>query len=168
MKILLLIAIVLAAFIVPDDSVSVHVNIKPSKTNAKPTRRDTLPNVEMSVIPAPVVHQSTRLTYDFHTMEGGVIVRNVRWFDHFTDIRKKKFTARINRVDQDGYVLQTLYAGELKCELMNVIIMNYGLYKIAVFQVGDYCNGIEYDFRYFGRDNITPISQFNHHLIPCQ
>lgn len=171
MKIIILIALVLAAFIVPDDSVSVRINVKPSKTKPKTQNskhRDTLPHVEMSVIPAPVVHQSTRLTYDFHTIDGGVVVRNVRWFDHFTDVRKKKFTARINRVDQDGYVLQTLYAGELKCELMNVIIMNYGHYKIAVFQVGDYCNGIEYDFRYFGRDNMTPISEFSHHSIPCQ
>ena len=167
MKILLLIAIVLAAFIVPDDSVSVHVNVKPSKTNAKPTRRDTLPDVKMKITAFNIVEEPPRLTYNFQVIKNAVVVQNIDWLKAF-DYKKGKYIARINRVDQDDHVLQTLYAGQLNCELMQLYILNYGIYKIAVFQEGNYCNGIEYDFRYFGRDNMTPISEFSHHSILCQ
>lgn len=169
MKFIILAFLVFLGFAIPDKSIDVKINVKPRAENAAPpNRRDTLPNVEMGfVIRKESTASKKHLTYDFATIQGGVIVRNVQWLDAF-GCQRAEYFGRINRVDADGYVVSTIFAGTLKLESMNIIIEHYGLYKIAVFQKGDYCNGIEYDLRWFGQDDVTPIHQFSHHLILCQ
>ena len=160
MKLLLLAFLVFLGFAIPDKSVSVKINVVPGPLR-KVDRRDTLPPVEMSLLPT----DAPKLTYRF---DGEIVhILNVKWLHAFGN-RSGKYTARINRMTDDGYIAKTLFAGQVPCELMKVIIPHYGIYKIAVFQEGDYCNGIEYDLRWFGRQDVTPISQFNHHLILCQ
>jgi hypothetical protein len=156
---------------VPNDSVTVAVNVAPKKPERPTPRRDTAkptPHVvktygRMSLL---VREQPKRLTYTWNGP--GVTIGNVEWKNAFTNANGRKFYARINRMDEDGHIINTLFGSDISCDLMNIWIESYGIYKIAIFPHGAYCDGIEWDFRYFSHDDITPIHKFTHHIIPCE
>lgn len=168
LKLAVLALIIFAAFVVPDKSVSVNVNVAPKKPERPTPRRDTAKPREPHVLMGlNIVETPKRLMYVFNSAKG-VRIENVEWRSTFGNLDGKTFYGRINRMNADGNVAQTLFSGVLQHDLIHVQIDHYGDYKIAIFQQGGYCNGIEYDFHYFGGSDITPIHQFIHHQIPCE
>lgn len=163
MKILILAIFAYLAIAIPNNSISVHVNAAPKRENAKP-RRDTLPDVQMSI---GNPEAAERLTYMLDG-ETGVIIRGIDFCGFLKLKSLTKVYARINEVDADGRIVRTLAASEVDARRkLQATIPANGFFKIAIFAQGDYCNGIEYDFRFFGASDITPIHKFVHHSILC-
>jgi hypothetical protein len=160
MKFLIIAALLFAAFAIPDKSVTVAVNVAPPRiSNA---RRDTLPDVRMGF---GNVADAERLTYALDG-ESGIIIKYIDFCSILTGTGK--IYARLNQMTEDGYIMRTLVASEIQPRKLNVTIPCYGIFKIAIFREGAYCSGIEYDFRFFGVNDMTHIGQFNHRQILCQ
>jgi hypothetical protein len=151
MKILILLLLTAAAFTLPDkvDIIVKTENVAPKK----PIRRDSLPDDE-------------RLTYTFLSPS----VVTIKYIDFCGLLKGQgKTYARINEMTDDGHIARTLVSAEIDSRRkLQATVPNFGVFKISIFREGAYCEGIEFDFRYFSRADMTPIHQFVHHSINCQ
>jgi hypothetical protein len=147
---------------------NIDINVEPKKPERSTPRRDTTPRREPHVTMAlNVVETPKRLMYVFID-KSGIRIENVNWMKAFGNLDGKTFYGRISRVDADGYTKQVLFSGVLQHDFMHITLDHYSDYRIAVFEKGGYCNGIEYDFKWFGSFDCTPIKDFVHHQIPCE
>ena len=146
MKILILLILAVAIAMPERD---ININVAPRRVNVAP-KRDTT---------------DERLTYDFDDDRV-----TVKYIDFCGLVKQnRKVYARINEMNLDGSFRRTLISVEIDARRkLQATIPWKGVFKIAVFAEGDYCNGIEFDFRFFGSRDMTPIHQFVHHSILCQ
>lgn len=98
----------------------------------------------------------------------GVVIRFDSWTRAIAPKVGKRIFARLNQIDAEGFIIRTVAGDFVPFDILSVEIPERGFWKIALFREGEYCNGIEYDFRFFGQNDFTPIHLFTHHSILCE
>jgi hypothetical protein len=92
-------------------------------------------------------HVSLDYQYDLSYKSANLMFNG--WVRHFAAGRKRIFV-RVNEMD-GCFIRRTLHGNFINFGTVVIHLPNFATYKIAFFEEGNYCEGIEYDFEYIGQ-----------------